>query len=296
MGLMHVIREYHEIIYIEDAFAVCQKARLNIYRLNEIEDYVNTKGYFTEVGWKYWKSKINLRRKQFDQLESRMGINTVKPINSVSRGYSQNTLELKELITIINAYLILNYKIEKTVLSIQRFLLTLLKMKHKQVSGILEQFYDGYARYLREIKINNLDIKLNQVTTDDDKLITYEIQSKVPKFKKTLNTFTQEQLMCKIKDNESLILKEYKELDRYEKLLSTVISNNMDIIDKLEKEKNENFNTKGNLFNWGLAALAFLFVIYSAITDTISILQNEGYTLIQIGKIIFYLLKIALFP
>ncbi|MGG3557874.1 hypothetical protein ABES23_14670 [Peribacillus frigoritolerans] len=58
---MHVIREYHEIINIEDVFAAFQKARLNIYRLNEIENYVGEKGYFTEVGWQYWKSKIELR-------------------------------------------------------------------------------------------------------------------------------------------------------------------------------------------------------------------------------------------
>ncbi len=56
------------------------------------------------------RGKINLRRKQFDELEARMGINTVKSIISVSRGHAQNTLDLKELITLINAYLILRLK------------------------------------------------------------------------------------------------------------------------------------------------------------------------------------------
>lgn len=287
---MDVIREYHEIIYIENAFAAFQKARLNIYRLDEIENYVNEKGYFNEVGWRYWKSKIELRTHEFQQLESSIGIRALKPIDNIRKDTLKDFVDVKEVVTLIKKYLVLNYKIEKTVLSILKSLVSLVKERHKDFSKLLEGVYDGYARHLREIKINNLDIKLNQVSTDDDKIITYEIQAKEKKAYRHLNLLTAEQLMFKIRDNESLILKEYQELDRYEKLLSTTISNNMDVIDKMDKDKNEKFNKNGNIFNWVLAALAFLFVIYSALADTISILQNEGFNLFKFLKLLFYLL------
>lgn len=286
---MYVIREYHEIIYIENAFAAFQKARLNIYRLNEIENYISEKGYYTEVGWKYWKSKIELRKEEFEQLESSIGIKALKPIHNLTKASFRDIGEIKDVVTLIKKYLVLNYKIEKTVLSILKSLVSLVKERHKDFSKLLEGVYDGYARHLREIKINNLDIKLNQVSTDDDKIITYEIQANEKKFIRYLNLLTEDQLMFKIRDNESLILKEYQELDRYEKLLSTTISNNMDVIDKMDKDKNEKFNKNGNIFNWVLAALAFLFVIYSALADTISILQNEGFNLFKFLKLLFYL-------
>ncbi|WP_043929801.1 hypothetical protein [Bacillus sp. EB01] len=284
---MMIIREYHEKIHIEDAFAAFQKARLNIYRLNEIENYITEKGYHKESGWKYWKSKIDLRRKEFDQLEARVGIKILKPIDSVTKVTFREMGDVKNVINLIKKYLVLNYKIEKTVLSILKSLISLLKDRHIRVLQLLEQVYDGYARYLREIKINNINLKLNRVSTDEDKIITYEITTKEQKLKRFLNALTENQLMFKIRDNDALIIKEYEELDRYEKLLSTIISNNMDIIDKLEKDKSENINQKGNIYNWVLAGLAFIFVIYSAITDTISIFQNEGYKLKQIIWLMF---------
>ncbi|OLS33398.1 hypothetical protein [Bacillus sp. MRMR6] len=291
----YVIREYHEIINIEEAFFAYQKARLNIYRLREIDNYVDSKGYNTEVGWRYWKSKIDLRNKEFNKLETILGVKRIKSVESVTKRTSNNVSDIKDIVELIKKYLILNYKIEKTVLSILRFLLSIIKDKYNHALSVLGEFYKGYARHLRETKINNLDIKLNQVSTDDDKIVTYEIRTKEARFKRVLNLFTDEQLMIKIRDNEALILKEYNQLDRYEKLLSTTISNNMDIIDSLENAKKEQFNKKGNLFNWVIAFAAFLFAIYTALTTTITILQNEGYSLKEIFLMILLILKYSVF-
>ena len=287
------IREYHEQIHIEDAFHIFQKARLNMYRLSELEDYILEKGYNKEKGWKYWKLKIKTRKEAFHALEKQVGVKqNPKPIGKPT--YVQN--DIKEIINLVHAYLKLNYKMEKTLLSILEAITRFIRTSYEEVLLLLENHFKGMAKFLNEKKIYHLDIDLDKVSTESDKIITYEITSKDKQITKALNAFPKGRLFLKVRDHEFNIQKGYEDVKKYEKLLSNIILKNMEFIEAIENKKKENMNDKRNFTAWMIGLLALLFATYQSLTSTISILQNDGMRLKEIVSffktILFYTLRI----
>ncbi|MGG3557875.1 hypothetical protein ABES23_14675 [Peribacillus frigoritolerans] len=64
-------------------------------------------------------------------MESSIGIRALKPIDNITKAINRDFGDVKEVVALIKKYLVLNYKIEKTVLSILKSLVSLVKERYK---------------------------------------------------------------------------------------------------------------------------------------------------------------------
>lgn len=266
------IREYQEILYIEDYFTTLQKARLNTYRIEELLQHIDKKGYDSEEGFdeiSSLKEKVVNKYKNLEQ-------NYLSP--DEEDYYSAEEIEttlrhlkLSDLVTSIHEYALLNKELEEGILHIQEWLLDKLNSQVDYLQGMI--FFDKstYANFLANEKHSGLFERLNTVSTEWDKKVTYIIKSKNNGLQKAINNLDKNITTFKLRDNNYQIEKNYSEIHRYEAIVSDLAMHSTSLIEKLEVEKSNKLKHKLNIM---VLILTIFTVLFGFIQTYISIASN----------------------
>ncbi|MGX5518848.1 hypothetical protein [Bacillus cereus] len=256
----NVVQEFSQVYIVpDDYFIPLQKCRLNLMKLNELKNYIESNSFLDNVAWENHFLKIDGLNAKFQDLERMMGIQKQPSEIIGSREiYDKYVKEhtSEDICKSIYSYLSLNADIEKRMEKIYE------RINDEYLTRI-GNYQENFNSSSSETKLELIKfsafftscraINIQKVSINSDKYVTYQLKSKLENLTE-LDVDTH----FKVQDRSYNIQILHDKMIHYEESLYKLLEC---IINIEQKENTSNLNRRLLVLTW----ISVIFVITQTI-------------------------------